>query len=96
MKTLYMIPNSPYQRNEAFFPLKVAGESDGILLIQSGVVMCNSIPDWLKSDMDKALASGVKVYACKEDLEARSLPHNFEVIDYNGIIDLLEHYERVV
>ena len=96
MKTLYIISNSPLMRTEAMLPFKLADESDGILLIQNGVVLSNAVPDMLARNFESAKSKGVKIFVCKEDLLARGLKTVFQEASYDEIIDLLAKYERIV
>ena len=96
MKTLYIISRSPFLRKEGKLPFELADDSDGILLIQNGVLLCNATPEWMKDIVDRAVSSNVKIYACKEDVEARGISSSkFDLLSYDEIIDLFEKYDRI-
>lgn len=98
MKTLYIISLSPHQRTEGLLPFKLADKDDAILLMQSGVVLQKAVPSYLENDFSGAVARGVKIYALKEDLEARGITPTpqYNVVDYKGAIKLFEQYDRTV
>ena len=96
MKTLYMITQSPYKRFEGALPFKLADKEDAILLIQDGVLLCQSCPPCYKEAVANAKARGVKMYSCQEDIVARGVVSKCTNLNYDEIVDLIFAYERVV
>ena len=98
MKTLYIVSRSPFQRTNVQFPLCIADKDDAILLISNGVILCSYVPgcDCISEATASAKARGVHFYAVKEDLEARGIEPKCDTVDYEGVIELITKYERVV
>ena len=95
MKTLYIISRTPFLRGEARLPLRLADGEDGILLIQDGVILCQAAPENLAPLVEQAKSRGVKFYACEEDIAARGIKGSFAIVNYDGILDLFEKYQRI-
>jgi len=76
--------------------LRLARPGDAIVLIQDAVFFFrSSTRDRVLND---ALVRGLKVFAMKADLDARSMkaPSGVEIIGYDEFVELVIRYERTV
>jgi len=66
------------------------------VLIQNAVFVLRPSPR--DRALDDALAMGLKLFAMKADLDARSVeaPSSVEVIGYDELVELITRYERTV
>ena len=75
--------------------LKISKEGDNVLFIQDGVLWI--LDEKTVKDME---SKKVNLYAVKEDLEARGytqgLNKGISILDYNGVIDLVEKNEKIM
>ena len=96
MGTLHILNRSPYSRPDAKNTLELARPGDGILMIQDALFIFRLPSD--DHTIEDALARGLKIYALKVDLEARSVtpPPGVEIVEYDGFVELLTGYERTV
>ncbi len=95
MNVLYLITCSPFQRTEPYLDFELAEKGDAILFLQCGVNILKNPGDTLKNLVEK----GVKIYAGEECLRARAIKSddkNFEIVDYDGIADLILKYKQTV
>ena len=75
--------------------LKISKEGDNVLFIQDGVLWI--LDEKTVKDME---SKKVNLYAVKEDLEARGytqgLNKGISILDYDGVIDLIEKNEKII
>lgn len=75
------------------------GHEVGVLLIQDSVLACFKGG---KNIIAEAASEGIKIYAIKEDLEARGIFENklhpeIEAVDYDKAISvIMEEYDKVI
>jgi tRNA 2-thiouridine synthesizing protein B len=97
MNLLYHVKRSPFMSHDLDQVLIVAKEGSHIMLYQDGVMAGAESPvtrEWL----EKAVRTGVKVHALREDLSARGIKEPMEgidVLDYSGWVDLVEKFQCV-
>ena len=83
---MLVIVKYPPSREISKRKLELAREGDVVVLIQDGVLY--ALGDPVIEDLKNR---GVKVYALKEDFEARGCRESAaELISYEGFVDLLE------
>jgi tRNA 2-thiouridine synthesizing protein B len=92
MPTLHTVNKSPFERNSLESCLSLCKPDASVLLIEDAVVGALQNTSVSKQILE-AMASGVKVYALNEDLEARGLPpgrliNQISIVDYAGFVDL--------
>ena len=96
MSILYIVHKSPFQRNEVMLNLQLTKPDDGVLFIQDGVLIAKSVPSHIKKLYEKKEQKGVRYYFLEEDLLARGIDTDKEKVNYDGFVNLLEKYEKVV
>ena len=96
MATLHILHSSPSSTSDMENALRVARPGDAIVLIQDAVFTFMS--SQRDRALDDALTRGLKVFAMKLDLDARSVkaPSGVEIIGYDGLVELITRYERTV
>ncbi len=82
MKTLHIIRSPKDILSLEAVDFEKESNKVGILLIQDGVL----------SRIDLT----VEIYACEEDVRARSVETGYKLIDYDGICGLILEYERAI
>lgn len=92
MPTLHTVNKSPFERNSLETCLSLCKSGASVLLIEDAVVGALQNTG-ISRQILEAVASGVKVYALNEDLEARGLPSDrlieqIGIVDYAGFVDL--------
>lgn len=95
---LISLSNSLHDAVWLYERLAYASSGDGILLLSDAVSDLHS-PISLASFIAKAKATGVDIYALKEDLEIRGVNCNqkyVDIIDYAGFVQLVIHYDSHV
>lgn len=99
MPTLHTVNKSPFEQKSLVTCLSVCKADSSVLLIEDAVVgaLRNTR---LSHKILVSLASGVKVYALNEDLEARGLPldrliDQIGIVDYAGFVDLVAKNTKV-
>ena len=92
MSTLHTVNKSPFERNSLKTCLSLCKTDSSVLLIEDAVIgaLQNAL---ISKQILEAVASGVKVYALKEDLAARGMPlsrliDGISIVDYAGFVDL--------
>ena len=96
MGILYIVHRSPFQRNEVILDLQLTKQGDGVLFIQDGVLIAKGIPAHIKELYEQKEKEGVKYYFLEEDLQARGIETDKTKVNYEGVVDLLAEYEKVV
>ena len=93
MSTLHIVYRPP-SSGQLETVLTLARPDDGIILIQDGVFALGSEGE--RSRLAASSKSGIRIYALKPDIEARSIksPDYVDVREYDGLIELLERYDR--
>ena len=99
MATLHTVNKSPFERNSLDTCLSLCSSDGSILLLEDAVVGALSKTAVSKS-LEKAIASGIKVFALEEDLKARGLPcerliDQITLVDYPGFVKLATENDRV-
>ena len=96
MATLHILHSSPCSTSEMENTLRLARPGDAIVLVQDAVFVFISSPR--DRALDDALAKGLKVFAMKADLDARSVkaPSGVETIGYRELVELITRYEGTV
>ena len=99
MTTLHTVNKSPFERNSLDTCLSLCSSDGSILLIEDAVVAAISKTSVAES-LEKAIASGIKVFALEEDLKARGLPcdrliDRITLVDYSGFVKLATENDRV-
>ena len=99
MSTLHTVNKSAFERNSLDSCLSVCKADASVLLIEDAVVSAlknNSICERI----EKAVESGVKFFALREDLKARGIPEQrvldqITLVDYSGFVNLVTQNDRV-
>jgi sulfur relay protein TusB/DsrH len=93
VSTLYILHRSLYFAPEIEDVIKLARAGDGIVLTQDAVLSLKSAPK--EVDFEEISRKGLKLYALKADMDARSVKsvRFVEVIDYDTLIELLAKYD---
>ncbi len=92
MPTLHTVNKSPFERNSLETCLSLCKPGASVLLIEDAVV--GALQDTaISRQILESVASGVKVYALNEDLQARGLScgrliDQIGIVDYAGFVDL--------
>lgn len=84
MKILHIIRerNDPLALRAIMEPVSEEIVEVGVLLLHDSVL--STLPD------------GIKVYACRDDVEARGIKVLYSTLDYGEIIKLIFDYESVI
>jgi len=95
---LFVISRTVFERREFDIDIELAEEDDGVIFIQDGVLILKRVPEELVEIFEKAKERNVKIYALREDLEARGVKpkKEFEIVDYDGFLDLLKSYDKTI
>jgi len=99
MSTLHTVNKSAFERNSLDTCLSVCKTDGSVLLIEDAVV--SALQDTgISAKIEKAVDSGIKFFALREDLEARGLPEQrvldkITLVDYSGFVDLVTKNDRV-
>jgi len=96
MGTLYIIARSPYARKDGYTSLKLAQKGDGVIFIQDAVVATERAPEDFGMLMKEKKNKGVNFYVLRPDLKARAISTDIQTVSYEGFVDLIINYSRVV
>jgi tRNA 2-thiouridine synthesizing protein B len=93
MSTLFVIHRSPYSAPEMNSVLRLAKPGDGVIVTQDAVLALRSTQK--ENSINKASGRGIKFYAVKADIDARSVRplRSVKLIDYDDLVELLSQYE---
>ncbi len=90
---LHTVNKSSFERNSLQSCLNIIDDTSVILLIEDGVISATKNAN---SSMLAELAADGRVYALKDDIEARGISakvaDNIKLVDYAGFVDLVEEY----
>ena len=81
---LFIINKSPFASRALDSCLQVADKGDTILFIEDGVFAGR-----LKN-LEKVKEKGIALYALKADVEARGISSSLPIVDYDGLVNLVE------
>lgn len=99
MRILHTVNKSPYTHKLVESCLRVCSTGDSILLIEDGVYSATVDSPSAKAFGEK-IEQGIKIYALKNDTEARGLQRNMllkgiELTDYPGFVELSITHQSV-
>ena len=81
---LFIINKSPFASRALDSCLQVADKGDTILFIEDGVFAGRL------TNLEKVKEKGIVLYALKADVEARGISSSLPVVDYDGLVNLVE------
>ncbi len=94
---LHIINQSPLANCMLASCLRVITTNSAILLIEDGVYAATKAGGNNNSLFQHT--SNVKIFALKEDLQARGLTEfllpNIELVNYSGFVQLTSHYQKI-
>ena len=98
MTILHTVNKSPFEKNSLGSCLRVARESNAVLLLEDGVL--GALDDTRFSTQIKALLGKIRFYVLEPDLRARGLDTGkliagVESVDYGGFVDLTAQYDKI-
>ena len=96
MPTLLILSHAPHLDPAQAATLELAGDGDGVLLIEDGVYAAGRHPNPLQSALQAARERGADLYALAPDLLARGVETDIPTVDYGGFVDLITRYDRSV
>jgi tRNA 2-thiouridine synthesizing protein B len=96
MGTLYCLSNAPASDPFQSKLVSLAGEGDGVVLIEDAVYAAAAATTPLTAEVLQARTRGVQVWALKPDLDARGVCTDLPTVDYPGLVDLIVEHDRVV
>ncbi len=96
MNTLFILSKSPFMHPQTASTLKLASKGDGVLLIHDAVVILKHAPQRLWEALESLVGKGVHLYALEEDCEARGIESDIPKVTYDGFVDLITDFDRVV
>ncbi|MBU6996131.1 MAG: sulfurtransferase complex subunit TusB [Theionarchaea archaeon] len=82
---LFIINKSPFASRSLESCLDIAGKGDAILLIEDGVYAVTS------DQILQAEERDINLYVLKADAEARGIQTALPVVDYEGVVELVEN-----
>jgi len=86
MATLHVLSHSPFADNRLASCLRLLGKDDGLLLTGDAV--------YALLNADLAHLQG-RVYALEEDVRARSIDADAQLVDYPGFVQLSIDFDKV-
>jgi len=93
--TLFLVSRSPQAAAGLETTLRLAKEGDVVAFIQDGVYFSQDAGRF-KEALDAATARRVSLHYLKPDLDARGLVASEGVVDYDGLLDLIENHGNVL
>ena len=97
MSMLHTVNKSPFEKESMKSCLRLSAEGSSILLIEDGIYA--AMVDTTISDSVKEAMKSKKIYALKEDVNARGVQNKLmdgiEQIDYAGFVDLVTQHDKV-
>ncbi len=98
MGTIYCVKRSAFENRLPFSYMNLAVKGDAVLFCQDGVFPLSTGHEELNEVLKAKKAQGVEFFALDADVKARAVkvPSDVAVVDYDGFIDLLDHYQRVI
>jgi len=97
MSMLHTVNKSPFEKESMKSCLRLSAEGSSILLIEDGIYA--AMVDTTISDSVKEALKSKKIYALKEDVNARGVQNKLmdgiEQIDYAGFVNLVTQHDKV-
>lgn len=92
--TLFLVSRPPGSAAGLETALRLAKEGDAVAFIQDGVYFSQGAGRFSEA-VAAAKDRGVALHYLKPDLEARGIPASEGVVDYDGLLDLIEEHGNV-
>jgi tRNA 2-thiouridine synthesizing protein B len=92
--TLFFMTRSPGTAQGFEATLRLAKRGDAVGFIHDGVYFSQGAGRF-KEPLDAAVSRGVSLYFLKPDLDARGISADEGVVDYDGLLDLVEKHGNV-
>ena len=92
--TLFLVSRSPGTAQGFEKTLRLAKKGDAIAFIHDGVYFSQGAGRF-KEPLDATASRGVDLHYLKPDLDARGMAAAEGVVDYNGLLDLVEKHGNV-
>lgn len=96
MNTLFILSKSPFMHAETASTLKLVSKGDAVLLIHDAVVGLKDAPQNFRQTLESLVGKEVHLYALEEDCEARGIGSDIPKVTYDGFVDLITRFDRVV
>ena len=89
---------SAFENRLPYLYFNLAREGEAIYFCQDGVFPLGTKLAEFNKALEEKRGQGVKLFAFEADVKARAVksPDDITLIDYDGFIDLLEDYKRVI
>ena len=93
--TLFLMSRSPGTAQGFETALRLAKRGDSIAFIHDGVYFSQGAGRFGEA-LDVAVSRGVSLHYLKPDLDARGISADAHVVDYDGLLDLIESHGNVL
>ena len=92
--TLFIVSRSPGAAQGFETTLRLAKGGDSVAFIHDGVYFSRGAGRFSEA-LAEATKRGVGIHYLKADLDARGIPADGGVVDYDGLLDLVEKHGNV-
>ncbi len=96
MPTLFVLSHAPHTDPLEGRRLDMARKGDAVVLIEDAVYAAGAVRTPLGPRLKEAVARGISLHVLGPDLQARGVQTDLNVVDYDGLVDLIATYDRSV
>lgn len=96
MPTLFVLSHAPHTDPLEGRRLDMARAGDAVVLIEDAVYGAGAVDTPLTPHLSEAVARGISLHVLAPDLQARAVVTDLDVVDYDGLVDLIAEYDRSV
>ena len=96
MPTLFVLSHAPHTDPLEGRRLDMARPGDAVALIEDAVYAAGEVDTPLTPHLTEAVERGIVIHVLEADLQARAIETDMNVVDYDGMVDLIAEYDRSV
>ena len=96
MSTLFVLSHAPHTDPLEGRRLDMARPGDAVVLIEDAVYAAGEVDTPLTPHLQEAAARDISLHVLEPDLQARAVETDLDVVDYEGLVDLIAAHDRSV